>query len=1104
VASGNFRTLTSGTPDPPDRALEPGNVPTIEVGGVVPIEPALVYRDQGKSPAGHNGPSPLAELLGGSLRVTAEHPGRYAPRPGGELGRGGIGRVYVAADKHLARDVALKELLPETKEGGTYESLPMLVRFLREARITGKLEHPNIVPVYELGRRDDGTLYYAMRVVRGRTLSRALAGARTLAERLGLLDHFIGLCQAIAYAHSRRVVHRDIKPDNVMIGEFGETVVLDWGMAKAQGADGAEEGGALPSMRALDARGVDVTLDGTLFGTPTHMSPEQARGAHGEVDERSDVWALGVVLYTILTGRTPFDGKNLLDLIQKIREGVHVPPRAVDAEVPGELSAVAERALRADPALRYPTAKELLRDVQAYRSGARVGAYEYSSFDLLRRFIERHRAAVVASAVGLSVALVLAAASYVRLAAARDLALQAEHRATSNEQEARKSERAAKESLSLVLVEKAEQAMNEGDRTTAEVLASEALRLGERADARGLVVSAESGFRPEPRLTLPSTAGCARYALALAPGLLACARNDGISLYGLRDGVLRGEPLAGPTPASLELASDGSLLAVVHGDGRIVLRRVGERAAVLERSAGPGSIVAISGDGKYLARGGSDGTVTVWSVAEPDSEQRFSLGQGLSALAFAPDGATLVAGGDLGLLALRDLRGSRTRTLLGHTGTVRSLAFAQQGRYLASGGADRTIRFWDIRDGAPISTPLVHGDAITALSWAPDGRLLAFGSKDKSFHLVDVKSPERRAEVRFHEDPVDWVGIAADGSELSTLSRDTGVVHWSLASMKTPSTLLERGNVLAFAFVPGTDGLVSAGVGSEGVGIFDVKSGLCETRLPAGIDRVRALAVSEDGRQLAFAGSAAKVLLWDLPARVPLRVFDGPKDEVRAVAFSGDGRWLASAGLDRTLHVVDNTTFATVADLVADAPLQALAFAPGTQALVSGGRDGMLSVWDVASKRRVMHLKAHDDWVLAVAVSPVGKLIATASADRHVRVWDGATGRLAVDLTGHEGKVLSVAFSADGRLLASGSEDRTVRIWDPETGREVSLITRHTGAVRAVHFAANRPVLASAGDDGTVRFWKLEALTEPAAALGRRVQEKYRVELVGTRVVQKR
>lgn len=1103
---GDLPTLNSGAPGPepqfssgpPDDARARASFPTLDIVSGLPraLDPIV---------AGTAKRGPVALLGAATLAVTSEHDGRYAEDANGELGRGGIGRVYVAVDRHLGRDVAIKELLLERGDDpGRPGMVATLARFLREARITGRLDHPNIVPVYELGQRADGSLYYTMRVVRGRTLSQALAEARTLVERLKLLDHFIGLCQAIAYAHSRGVVHRDIKPDNVMIGEFGETVVLDWGMAKARGHDAEDESrDSIPSERSDRlSLNLDLTVDGSLCGTPTHMSPEQARGAVNEVDERSDVWALGVVLYTILSGKTPFEGKNLIELMQRIRAGQRAPLRALDPAIPAELCAIAERALKPAPSERYPSGKELLRDVEAYRSGAQVAAYQYSALDLLRRFLDKHRTVAVASTVGLSVALVLAVASYVRLAAARDRARDAERRATDNAREARKSERSAKQSLSEVLVEKAQQAHNDGERASAELLAAEALTLVERADARGLLLAAQSAFRPEPKFRLSAAAGCTRYALSSRARRLACARGDGVTLYSLADGASEAPIVLGGAPSALDFSADGKSLVAARSDGKLQLLSLDEpgRPALFERRVREISAAAVSADARYVACGGPHGGVVVWDVTAPQREWRLATRQGVSALAFTPDGANLALGGQLGSMLLWDFRRDKSHELIGHTGTVRALAFAQQGRYLATGASDHSIRFWDTREGSQVSPPIVHSDAVTSLSWSADGRLLAFGSKDKSVHLLDPKNPERRTELRFHDDSLDLLGLSVESSELASVSRDLGLQLWSLASLKTPSALVERGNVLAFTFVPGRDELVSAGLGSEGVGIFELSSGLTQTRLPAGVERIRTLAVSSDGARLAFAGSGARVFLWDLPARMPLRVFDGPRDEVRAVAFSSDNRSLAFAGLDRTLRVVDAKSFAPLAELDTGAAVQALAYSSKSGLLFTGDREGALSAWDTAAKRRVLRLRAHDDWLLGVAVSDDGERVATASADRHVKVFEASGGKQIFDLSGHEGKVLSVAFSSDGRWLASGAEDKSVRVWDLSTGRETARLSGHAGAVRAVHFAARRPLLGSASDDGTIRLWRLQSLTESAALLRQKVEAKFGIELSGTRV----
>lgn len=331
----------------------------------------------------------------GEERLTPLHPGRYELEK--EIGAGGIGKVYLALDTHLGRRVALKELLDATagRPGGETARVsatrsPLELRFVNEARITGQLEHPGVVPVYELGRRPDDRVYYAMRLVRGRTLEEALA-ERDLVGRLELLPHFVDLCNTVAYAHSRKVIHRDLKPDNVMLGDYGETVLLDWGLAKVRGADDVQEQALEDELERLKDTSPLATVAGVPIGTPGYMSPEQALGNLDEVDERSDVYALGAILYQLLTGRVPFDGNTALDVIKAVVRGKSRPVEEVEPDCPVELIDIARRAMKMDRADRYADAQALAADVGAFLTGGIVGAHRYSWAAHLWRGLVRYK-----------------------------------------------------------------------------------------------------------------------------------------------------------------------------------------------------------------------------------------------------------------------------------------------------------------------------------------------------------------------------------------------------------------------------------------------------------------------------------------------------------------------------------------------------------------------------------------------------------------------------------------------------------------------------------------------------------------------------------------
>ncbi|MCA1829865.1 MAG: protein kinase [Myxococcales bacterium] len=654
--------------------------------------------------------------------VTPETPGRYDVRS--EYGRGGQSRVMLAFDQHMGREIALKQLLAPGEGSGSSGSQAASSRFVREARITGQLEHPNIVPVYELGQHADGSYYYTQKLVRGVTLKAKLREARSLAERLKLLSHFADICHAMAYAHSRGVVHRDLKPDNVMVGQFGETVVLDWGLAKARGEKDVK---AKQLQRETEAMRADATMAGHALGTPSYMSPEQAQGNLEEIDERSDVWSLGAILFEILTGRPPFEGSSAYSVIEKVIKDAPPRVRAVLRDAPPELAAVAERALSREKALRYASAEEIAGEVEAYLTGGNVRAYQYSSWELLRRFVQKHRALTAVS--GLALLLLIAALIVIRDEAARARAALGE----------------ARHNLAQAFLEKAHSAEHDFLWHRAEIYFAAARVQEDGPEARWGSVIEGGGAAGVTRISGPE--GWVRAAAFSPDGqAIAAASSDGTArLFDLSTGRERWSFRAARQMAAVAFSSDGKTVTT-RDDGGIV--RILDASTGAQSSSSrspvrpkPEPVTATSPDGKLVATAESR-TVTLWDARSHVRLELLPRPAPIIGLAFSPDSKQVAIAEQQSALVLWNVERrpmARGYARLPDGGT---LTVPTSGRGLVQRNADgklaRTFA-QDVRIDAAAASP--DGKRVAAVG--PDG--LVFIDLGSGRRLRSIASARGRA-----------------------------------------------------------------------------------------------------------------------------------------------------------------------------------------------------------------------------------------------------------------------------------------------------------------------------------------------------------------------
>ncbi|MFO1031953.1 MAG: protein kinase [Planctomycetota bacterium] len=987
---------------------------------------------------------------------------RYALE--GEVGRGGMGAVLRVRDLDLGRNLAMKVVLGSEanangKEGATPAVEPqVLQRFLDEAQITSQLDHPGVVPVHELGIDAAGRAYFTMRLVRGETTDQVFQKANAAEDgwtRTRALEVILKVCDTMAFAHRKGVLHRDLKPSNVMVGSFGEVYVMDWGLAKVLGEEErrdlrlrpASEVSKVRTDRSRDESDSDsplLTMDGAVVGTPSYMAPEQAEGQIEIMDQRTDVYAVGAMLYQLLTDRQPYLSPKAraspYAILAAVMAGPPTPISQFAEDIPPELVAICERAMARRMADRYPSMIAMAEDLRAFVEGRVVRAYENGAWAETKKWVRRNKRL---ASMAFAFVMVLVGALWASLVLL-DWAKEAEATAHSRAAEAEVQRAAAEEA------------------TRAKELAlAEAQKSLMRSEGLRLVANSKNALSVDPSLAmLLAIEGATR-----APGLHA----------------------------------NNALLAALRGHNEKMVVRAEREDGAATRAEANETVFAFDATAARIATVARfDGTLRVWDTkgGRVLHEAELPGRSGAYALSFSPDGTLLVAAGSsawvfdtrtwAGAAVLAPVRPSEPNFSRRRSRKwTASAAFDRSGRRVVANFGDDALFCWDLDSPGEPASFRGHQDVVNAVDVLLEPGLVASASEDHTVRLWDPRSGTERMRFEGHQLGVGCLASNLRVRRMLSGSDDGTARLWDIDTGNCVAVLDGLRLVRAVAFDEA--GRHAATGGFDGVArIWNATTGAAIATANLRRGSIEDIAFSPDGSEFAVATIDGGVLICGTETGSILQRCLGHTERVTMVRYSPGGDLLASASWDGTVRLWKRgTEFQRL--LPREQGLRLLAAAPSNDMVVVTSeqhQNRRASVVDFAAESELARLET-DKSLTSVAFGPRGDLAVAATEGREAVIWSFVTGKPVALLGGHGSSVLHAEFDQLGSHVVTASEWEDVRVFDAATGQQLADRRFDAGWVFKARFDPAGDRIVAACDDGSARVWNW------------RLEEEAILELVG-------